>query len=198
MPSPSPPPLRPPPPPPSITTAGASTTTAMGSSLKIYRAVNEAKRLPPLIKPDDFSTTIWHSPLSPNTPLDTMPTAELSLKKSEQQQQFEFGMDHLRAMEVDEDVDNDPASTEGELIEDSELEMALDLMEENANENSNSNDTILTTSPERAGSEEPGPGGCATLELVNVKKSREANNNKHIAILSGENNHDMVILFLTE
>ena len=102
------------------------------------------KRLPPLLKPD--LTTVWHSPLSPTTPLDTMPTAELSLKK-DKRKQFIFEPELLlnELEEQDQDQDQDQ---EHMLDEEGEEEMEKYPRTLIMNDNVTNNNTTTTTNEE--------------------------------------------------
>lgn len=121
------------------------------SSLASYKSIERQgqrhKPLPPLLKPD--LPVITHSALSPTTPLDTMPTAELTLKKRKFSFQHDLDLEELdewRTEETDEDswIDDPPIQTQttdaSTNTEANEENIELDLFE---GKHENSQDMVI-------------------------------------------------------
>uniref|UniRef100_A0A1A9X1M7 C2H2-type domain-containing protein n=1 Tax=Glossina brevipalpis TaxID=37001 RepID=A0A1A9X1M7_9MUSC len=104
------------------------------------------KPLPPLLKPLPIIT---HSALSPTTPLDTMPTAELTLKKRKFSFQHDLDLEELdewHTEETDEDswIDNPPVQMQSinaaTNTEENDKSIELDLFE---GKHDNSQDMVI-------------------------------------------------------
>ncbi|KNC24477.1 hypothetical protein FF38_10538 [Lucilia cuprina] len=154
------------------------------SLLESYRI----KRLPPLLQPD--VNTVWHSPLSPTTPLDTMPTSELSLKR-DNRKQFDFEPDFLlNSSDSSEmlEANNDKATNTIPPNPSSSLKMELDSEQDSHEDEENNCEFFISE----------------LLEPNEARRSTYTVKDNQITLVSGgqqtegNSNHEMVILFLTE
>ena len=171
------------------------------------------KRLPPLLKPD--LTTVWHSPLSPTTPLDTMPTAELSLKKDKRKQfvfEPELLLNDLEEQEQEQETEQDQ---DQEQMLDEEWEEEMEEYPRTLIMNDNATNTTTTSTDEEMKqgymetiSDHESQEECEYF-VSDFMASAEHNcftvkDNQITVVRRGaheDNNHDntdMVILFLTK
>uniref|UniRef100_A0A034W0M5 Uncharacterized protein n=1 Tax=Bactrocera dorsalis TaxID=27457 RepID=A0A034W0M5_BACDO len=165
----------------------------------------------------------WHaelsSPFSPNTPLDVMPTSELSLRGNRSEvppTAFPFPLDifgEYTEMPEDSDLTEDDAllgSEDYNMEEYEEAESELD-MELNARNECNANNSAISTAEASTNTTsiirmKSDSTNALSVQRFGSENDSESVGNIPVAILRGLNtraasvgsNQDMVIVFLTQ